>query len=108
MTTSILIEQELESLNISFGAALHHNALLFKRMIAAGLDSRVAQNHLERFKALLTQQKELGEVLQRDLSACKSFMHRSSGSSTQGGVLLRMPCPLSDLLWLSCSPRPML
>jgi hypothetical protein len=73
MTTSILIEQELEGLNISFGAALHHNALLFKRMMkAAGLSSQMAQ-HLERFKALLAQQRELGKVLLRDLSACESF-----------------------------------
>ncbi len=71
MTTSMHIEQELERLN-TFGSALHHYAFLLKRMIAAGLSPQVA-HHLERFKALLAQQRELGQVLLRDLGVHESF-----------------------------------
>jgi Leucine-rich repeat (LRR) protein len=102
MTTSILIEQELERLNTSFGSALHHNAFLFKRMIAAGLSPQVAR-HLERFKALLAQQRELGQVLLRDLSACESLSARMEEEEEEEPCSIHaLAVPFSDLI--PCSP----
>ncbi len=72
MATNLLLTEQVEALTISCDSALHHSALLFKRMIAAGLCSQVAE-HLEGFKALLDQQRRLEEALKKDLGACESF-----------------------------------
>jgi hypothetical protein len=64
---------QVEVLIVASGASLSHTALLFKRMIAAGLSSQVEAQHLEGFKALLAQQRALENVLMRDLNACERY-----------------------------------